>query len=154
MLFTIASLSCDLLVAEGHVTCIPLFILDCHTIARSPCKLINSLIFTIHILQKWKHFTINPKVHWRHTPHVVVPRNISNTRTINVILYMPSLENKLESIALKLAIALKTEGHWNLRKNSTKNIKPHKKIDWLLKDIIKINPYSDTDKMRPILDKN
>ena len=39
---------------------------------------------------------------------------------LNVILYMPSLENKLESIALKRAIALKAEDHWNLQKKHQK----------------------------------
>ena len=64
---------------------------------------------------------------------------------------MKPIENKLESIALKRALTLKTERNWN-----TQNQKNIKKIDWLLKGIIKRNPNINADKIVPysILDKN
>ena len=40
---------------------------------------------------------------------------------LNVILNTMPLENKLESIALKRAITLKTEGHWNVNNTKTEN---------------------------------
>ena len=53
------------------------------------------------------------------------------------------LENKLQSIALKRALTLKTlEGHWNTQDIKSKKYQTtQEKIDWLLKDIniIKIN---------------
>ena len=38
---------------------------------------------------------------------------------LDVLLNMLPLENKLESIALKRAITLKTDGHWNIYSTKT-----------------------------------
>ena len=70
---------------------------------------------------------------------------------LSILLNMLPLENKLESIALKRALTLKTEGHWNT--NSFKKEKyqtTQEKIDWILKDFIKINPNLNTDKIGPV----
>ena len=65
---------------------------------------------------------------------------------------MQPLENKLESKALKRALTLKIKGHWNTQGiKSDKYQTTQEKIDWILKDIIKINPNLNTDKSAPFL---
>ena len=61
------------------------------------------------------------------------------------------MENKVESIALKRAITLKTEGHWNIHSTKTDKYQTNKeKIDWMLKEFIKINPNLTTDRIGPV----
>ena len=63
---------------------------------------------------------------------------------------MQPLENKLESLALQRAITLKTEGHWNPQNTKKEECQTTKeKIDWLLKDTLKINRKLNTHKIIP-----
>ena len=60
--------------------------------------------------------------------HMITRCKISTPKVLlNLLLNMLPLENKLESIALKRAITLKTEGHWNTKRTKTKNTKQLKK---------------------------
>ena len=60
---------------------------------------------------------------------------------LNTLLNMLPMENKVESIALKRAITLKTERHWNIHSTKTDKYQTtEEKIDWMLKEFIKINP--------------
>ena len=70
---------------------------------------------------------------------------------LNILLNMLPMENKVESIALKRAITLKTERHWNIHSTKTDKYQTTKeKIDWMLKEFIKINPNLTTDRIRPV----
>ena len=61
------------------------------------------------------------------------------------------MENKLESISLKRAITLKTEGNWNTNSFKTEKYQTtEEKIDWMLKEFIKINPNMNTDRIGPV----
>ena len=67
---------------------------------------------------------------------------------LDLLLNMIPLENKIEASALKRALTLKTEGHWNTQCTKTENYQTtQEKIDWLLKDIVKINPNLKPDKI-------
>ena len=82
--------------------------------------------------------------------HITRCKTSTPKALLNVLLNMMPLENKLESLALKRAIALKTEGHWN--KHNIKNKKYQtieEKIDWMLETFIKINPDLQTDRIEP-----
>ena len=75
---------------------------------------------------------------------------------LDLLLNMEDLPLKIEQTAIKRALALKAENHWNLKKQqSIKYQTTQEKIDWRIKDILKIDPNTKTDKIAPtsIIDK-
>ena len=69
---------------------------------------------------------------------------------LDLLLNMEDLSLKTESTALKRALALKAEGHWNLQKQRTEKYQStQEKIDWRINDILKIDPNIKTDKITP-----
>ena len=76
---------------------------------------------------------------------------------LDLLLNMESLPLKLEYQALKRALALKAENHWNIQKlKSPKYETNQERIDQRIKDILKIDPNIKTDRNIPItiMDKN
>ncbi len=66
---------------------------------------------------------------------------------LDLLLNMPYLPLKLEEIALKRAISLKAEGHWNYRKINNDKLKTTMEIiDDKIKEITGENPNIGTDK--------
>ena len=76
---------------------------------------------------------------------------------LDLLLNMEDLPLKIEHTAIKRALALKAENHWNLKKQqSIKYQTTQEKIDWRINNILKIDPNTKTDKITPtsIIDKN
>ena len=64
---------------------------------------------------------------------------------------MEDLPLKIELTAIKRALALKAESHWNLKKQkSIKYQSTQEKIDWRIQDILKMDPNTKTDKIPPL----
>ena len=75
---------------------------------------------------------------------------------LDLLLNMEDLPLKIECNALKRALALKAENHWNFQKNKSENYQTSQEnIDWRINNIPKIDPNIKTDKISPtsILDK-
>ena len=73
----------------------------------------------------------------------MITRCKSSTRKVllDLLLNMEDLPLKIEQTAIKRALALKAENHWNSKKQqSIKYQTTQEKIDWRIKDILKIDP--------------
>ena len=69
---------------------------------------------------------------------------------LNLLLNMAPIELKLEETALKRALTLKTERHWNMNNYKNEKIQSTQEIiDWKLKNVIKIDPNPISDKISP-----
>ena len=69
---------------------------------------------------------------------------------LDLLLNIEDLSLKIESTALKRALALKAEGHWNLQKQRAEKYQStEEKIDRRINDILKIDPNIKTDKITP-----